>query len=97
MRESLRLGPTAPARTAAAIEDTTVLGGKYAVEKDTAIMLNIMQAHRDPKVWGEDVRDQCILEWRLVLICVVAGGGVPSGEDDGWQVRGPSRKCPGQG
>ena len=56
MRESLRLAPTAPARTAMPIEDT-VLGGKYAVEKGTSILVNTWSAHRDPKVWGEDVRD----------------------------------------
>ena len=55
MRESLRLGPTAPARTVGSVEDT-VIGGKYAVEKGTPIIVNIYSMHRDPKIWGEDVR-----------------------------------------
>ncbi|OBZ71165.1 hypothetical protein A0H81_08482 [Grifola frondosa] len=53
MRESLRLSPTAPARTVTPIEDTT-LGGKYAVQKDDIIVLNMIGAQRDPKVWGDD-------------------------------------------
>ncbi|KAH9948045.1 bifunctional P-450/NADPH-P450 reductase [Amylocystis lapponica] len=57
MRESLRLGPTAPARPVTPIEDTTLLGGKYAVHKDVTIMVNVMQAQRDPKVWGEDANE----------------------------------------
>ena len=55
MRESLRLGPTAPARTVGSVEDT-VIGGKYAVEKGMPIIVNIYSMHRDPKIWGEDVR-----------------------------------------
>ncbi|RPD56624.1 cytochrome P450 [Lentinus tigrinus ALCF2SS1-7] len=53
MRESLRLGPTAPIRTVTPVEDT-VLGGKYPVEKDVTIIVGIYTAHKDPKVWGED-------------------------------------------
>ncbi|KAI0642932.1 bifunctional P-450/NADPH-P450 reductase [Trametes meyenii] len=53
MRESLRLGPTAPARTVMPFEDTTI-GGKYFVEKGTSIIINTFNAHRDPAVWGED-------------------------------------------
>ncbi|KAI0365331.1 fatty acid hydroxylase [Pilatotrama ljubarskyi] len=53
MRESLRLGPTAPARTVAPLEDTTI-AGKYFVEKGTSIIINAYNTHRDPKVWGED-------------------------------------------
>ncbi|CDO72208.1 hypothetical protein BN946_scf184970.g60 [Trametes cinnabarina] len=53
MRESMRLGPTAPARSVAPLEDT-VIGGKYLVEKGTSIIINTYNAHRDPKVWGED-------------------------------------------
>ncbi len=62
MRESMRLGPTAPARAAAPIEDT-VLAGKYFVEKDTSIVVNTWTMQRDPKVWGEDVCD--ILDFRI--------------------------------
>ncbi|RPD57416.1 bifunctional P-450/NADPH-P450 reductase [Lentinus tigrinus ALCF2SS1-7] len=53
MRESLRLGPTAPGRVVTPIEDT-VLAGKYAVEKGVPIIIGIYTSHRDPKVWGED-------------------------------------------
>ncbi|OSC98018.1 bifunctional P-450/NADPH-P450 reductase [Trametes coccinea BRFM310] len=53
MRESMRLGPTAPARSVAPLEDT-VIGGKYCVEKGTSIIINTYNAHRDPSVWGED-------------------------------------------
>ncbi|KAI0763546.1 bifunctional P-450/NADPH-P450 reductase [Trametes elegans] len=54
MRESLRLGPTAPARTVAPLEDTFIGSKKYFVEKGTSIIINTMAAHRDPQVWGED-------------------------------------------
>ena len=60
MRESLRLGPTAPARTVMPVEDT-VIGGKYAVKKGTAIIVNAWNTHRDPNVWGEDVRRRLYL------------------------------------
>ncbi|KAI0767655.1 fatty acid hydroxylase [Fomes fomentarius] len=53
VRESLRLGPPAPARAVAPIEDT-VLGGKYLIEKGTSIVVNTWTMQRDPKVWGED-------------------------------------------
>ncbi|KAH9891895.1 bifunctional P-450/NADPH-P450 reductase [Cubamyces lactineus] len=53
MRESMRLGPTAPARSVAPLEDT-VIGGKYFVEKGTFITINTVVTQRDPKVWGED-------------------------------------------
>lgn len=54
MRESLRLGPTAPQRTTMPLQDT-VLAGKYAVEAGTSIIVDVYTAHRDMKVWGEDV------------------------------------------
>ncbi|THH27701.1 hypothetical protein EUX98_g6479 [Antrodiella citrinella] len=53
MREVLRMSPSAPQRSVAPLEDT-VLAGKYALEKDTGIILNIAMAHRDPKVYGPD-------------------------------------------
>ncbi|TBU21982.1 fatty acid hydroxylase [Dichomitus squalens] len=53
MREGLRLGPTAPARTVGAAEDT-VIGGKYAIEKGTPVVVNTYSMQRDPKIWGED-------------------------------------------
>ena len=54
MRETLRLGPTAPARAVYAAENT-VIGGKYAVEKGDSVIINLYTTLRDPKVWGEDV------------------------------------------
>ncbi|KAH9932778.1 fatty acid hydroxylase [Epithele typhae] len=56
MRETLRLSPTAPNRTVAPLENT-VIGGKYAVEKDTLLNMNIYTMHRDPAVWGEDAEE----------------------------------------
>ena len=55
MRESLRLGPPAPGRSVTALEDTTVLGGEYAIPKDVEIRCNIFDIQRDRSVWGEDV------------------------------------------
>ena len=58
MRESLRLSPTAPLRAIAPLEDTTLSGGKYFVKAGTTIAVQVWMAHRDPAVWGEDVRVQ---------------------------------------
>ena len=55
MRETLRLYPSAPQRMVAPLEDT-VIGGKYAVEKGATIVISSYTMHRDPKIWGEDVR-----------------------------------------
>ncbi|KAI0365332.1 cytochrome P450 [Pilatotrama ljubarskyi] len=53
MRETLRLTPTAPARTVAPFEDTAI-GGKYFVKKGQSIIVNTYDCQRDPKVWGDD-------------------------------------------
>ena len=55
MRETLRLSPTAPNRTVTPLEDTT-LKGKFPVKKGDRIFMNSYTMHRDPKVWGDDVR-----------------------------------------
>lgn len=55
MRETLRLAPTAAMRSVAALEDTTLGNGMYAIQKDQIVALNIYMVHRDPKIWGEDV------------------------------------------
>lgn len=55
MRETLRMAPTAPTRTVAPYEDT-ILGGKYAIKAEQLVTLQIIAIHRDPLVWGEDVR-----------------------------------------
>ncbi|TFK87927.1 cytochrome P450 [Polyporus arcularius HHB13444] len=53
MRETLRLSPTAPARTVAPFEDVTI-GGKYFVRKGQSIIVNTYDCQRDRKVWGDD-------------------------------------------
>ncbi|KAI0785558.1 cytochrome P450 [Abortiporus biennis] len=54
IRETLRLAPTAPIRATSAIENTTVLNGKYAIPKGTTIICSIFMTQKDPKIWGED-------------------------------------------
>ena len=56
MRETLRLAPSGPFRFATPLENTTLAGGKYAVRAGDTIMCGVYQVHRDPKVWGDDVR-----------------------------------------
>lgn len=56
MRESLRLSPTAPLRNVTPLEDTTLKGGKYFVEKGLPIIVAVVISHHDPKIWGPDVR-----------------------------------------
>src|SRR5215475_14240043 len=51
--ETLRLWPTAPAFTRRPYKDT-VLGGKYKVEADSAVVVLTGMLHRDPKIWGDD-------------------------------------------
>ncbi|KAJ6537331.1 fatty acid hydroxylase [Mycena sp. CBHHK59/15] len=54
MRETLRLSATAPMRATAALEDTTLAGGKYAIKAGTVIALQSWEIHRDPLIWGDD-------------------------------------------
>ena len=72
MRETLRLNPTGkttcfqypksltqswPAPFIAVTpRETTVIGGKYPVQAGHTIGVPILCIHRDPDVWGEDVR-----------------------------------------
>jgi len=56
MRETLRLAPTAPARTVTPVEDV-VLGGKFFIKAGTSVMIQSWMSQRDPAVWGEDVSD----------------------------------------
>jgi cytochrome P450/NADPH-cytochrome P450 reductase len=53
LEETLRLWPTAPAFTRRPYKDT-VLGGKYKVEADSAVVVLIGMLHRDPKIWGDN-------------------------------------------
>lgn len=55
LREALRLRAPASMRTAKPFEDTVIGGGKYFIDKDTTIVINTWDVHRDPKVWGDDV------------------------------------------
>ncbi|KAF8998906.1 cytochrome P450 oxidoreductase OrdA-like protein [Hymenopellis radicata] len=57
MRESLRLCPAAPARGAAAKEDTTIGNGKYFVKAGVPLVIQQWVMQRDPKVWGDDAQE----------------------------------------
>ncbi|KAJ7447839.1 fatty acid hydroxylase [Mycena latifolia] len=57
MRETLRLAATAPLRATAALEDTTIGGGKYAIKKGAVIAIQAWDMHRDPAVWGDDAEE----------------------------------------
>lgn len=69
MRETLRLTPTAPARTVAPFEDTTI-GGKYLIHKGESIIVNTYDCQRDKKVWGQDVRESCACAMSRVLTSI---------------------------
>ena len=56
MRETLRIQPTAIGRIVTPVEDTTIGGGKYSVKAGNVILLLTWNAHRDPLVYGDDVR-----------------------------------------
>src|SRR5574337_706498 len=51
--ETLRLWPTAPAFTRRPYADI-VLGGKYRIEADRAVVVLTGALHRDPKIWGDN-------------------------------------------
>jgi cytochrome P450/NADPH-cytochrome P450 reductase len=51
--ETLRLWPTAPAFTRKPLEDA-VIGGKYRIERGSAVIVLTPMLHRDPKIWGDD-------------------------------------------
>src|SRR6516162_6704115 len=53
LEETLRLWPTAPAFTRRPYNDT-VLGGRYKVEANSAVVVLTGMLHRDPKIWGDD-------------------------------------------
>jgi cytochrome P450 / NADPH-cytochrome P450 reductase len=55
MREGLRLYPPAAAFAVGSDQDN-VLAGEYFVPKDTVMLVMLPNLHRDPVVWGEDVR-----------------------------------------
>ena len=43
-------------RAVTSLEETTLKNGTYAIAKDQTVLMNNFIIHRDPKVWGEDVR-----------------------------------------
>jgi cytochrome P450 / NADPH-cytochrome P450 reductase len=53
LEETLRLWPTAPAFTRRPYKDT-VLGGRYKVEANSAVVVLTGMLHRDPKIWGDN-------------------------------------------
>lgn len=57
LKESLRLWPTAPAFNRYPYADETVIGGKYPIRKEQAVMILIPMLHRDKSVWGEDAEE----------------------------------------
>lgn len=85
MRETLRLAPTAPIRQTAALEDTTIGGGKYTIKKGTPILIVKWELHRDPAVWGNNV-GALYLEVQPTDWHSTKGGRVYSGKDAGWEV-----------
>jgi len=54
LKEALRLWPTAPAFNRHPYE-STVLGGKYQIDKQNALTVLTPMLHRDPTIWGDDV------------------------------------------
>jgi cytochrome P450/NADPH-cytochrome P450 reductase len=53
LEETLRLWPTAPAFSRFPYSDT-VIGGKYRLAKDAAVIVLTPLLHRDKQVWGEN-------------------------------------------
>jgi cytochrome P450 / NADPH-cytochrome P450 reductase len=53
LEETLRLWPTAPAFTRRPYKDT-VLGGRYKLEANSAVVVLTGMLHRDPKIWGDN-------------------------------------------
>lgn len=67
MRETLRLFPPAIARQVAALNDTTLCGGKYTAKAGETLVVHTAIVHMDPKVWGEDVQLLSQLSSRAML------------------------------
>ncbi len=60
LREALRLSPPATIRVVRSLEDTTIGGGKYAIQKGAVLAMLTAKCQMDPKVWGEDVSGICV-------------------------------------
>ncbi|KAF2723458.1 NADPH--cytochrome P450 reductase [Polychaeton citri CBS 116435] len=54
LRETLRLEPTATVIFVGAKNGPELLGGKYYIEPDVPLALQLSAIHRDPAVYGED-------------------------------------------
>lgn len=65
MRETLRLAPTAPARTVEPLGATTLGDGKYDVDSGVTVAIHTWIMQKDPAVWGEDVS---IIRWSASTI-----------------------------
>ena len=90
MREALRLRPPASTRSVSPVEPTTIGNGKYAVTPQDTILINAVQVHCDPEVWGDDVCAFCF----LFLVCVDSDGRarrISSNLNECWT--GSSRHC----
>ncbi|KAK0632364.1 cytochrome P450 [Immersiella caudata] len=88
MREALRyLGPI-PAMTRHA-KKTRLLGGKYRVTPDIAIVSNFKGLHHDPKVWGPDCNEFKPERW--------LNGGAEKQPPNAWKPFGTGvRSCIGR-
>jgi len=56
MRETLRLAPTAPARSVRALHEETLGNGKHSIPTDANLVVHTWIMQKDPAIWGEDVR-----------------------------------------
>lgn len=89
LRETLRLWPPSSNRSVYPVDATTVGNGKYAVAPGDIITVNVTQIHRDPEVWGDDVRP-----FRLFLVHVGVNAfirDISSSLSECWT--GSSRHC----
>jgi cytochrome P450/NADPH-cytochrome P450 reductase len=92
IREAMRLFPPATGRGVVPLEDTTLLGGKYAVKKGDVLRINTLAAQRDSKVFGEDVSTENGVRTRSVL-SLRTGGRVQAGASTRRQVRQAAGAC----
>ncbi len=56
LNETLRLWPTAPAFALSPYEPT-VIGNRYAVDRESELVVLIPMLHRDPAIWGADAEE----------------------------------------
>lgn len=58
LRETLRLSPTAPIWSVRTIDQAgEVIGGKYFIDAEDMVSLNLSSVHRDPAVYGETANE----------------------------------------